>query len=150
MHLQYPYLAIPTCNIYHIRNENGNYSLPINEHPEMLIGTFNKILEYTRPVYLDLYHFFYSSMKITDYLVITGTSFNDKGINSIIIDWLSVSEVLNKDIKIVIIHPCPNNLRRSTRPAIRRSVFENSQKKYFSIIPKSIENTEWNEIRKYL
>ena len=57
--------------------------------PLILIGTTNKILEYSHGVFLDLLSRFQRILKGADILVVSGFSFADVGITNNIFDWLS-------------------------------------------------------------
>jgi len=57
----------------------------------MLVGGFNKILNYTGGVFADLFCAFRSALYRTTELVISGYGFGDKGVNRAIIEWLHSS-----------------------------------------------------------
>ena len=62
--------------------------MPVGESmPLLLIGTFNKVAEYSRGIFLDLHHRFRSTLREADRLVVCGYSFGDKGINTAVIEW---------------------------------------------------------------
>ena len=60
----------------------GKSTLLLLDRPEMLIGTFDKMLEYTMGIYADLFAGFRAGLRRLDILVISGYSFSDKGVNA--------------------------------------------------------------------
>lgn len=54
----------------------------------ILVGTFNKIRDYTSPPFLDLLVEFRRQLQETDWLIVSGYSFGDKGVNAVLDRWL--------------------------------------------------------------
>jgi hypothetical protein len=69
----------------------GGVGLTAIEGPLLLIGTFNKIPEYTRRIFLDLYYQFRRLLNRATILVSCGYGFADKGINEQILEWYTVT-----------------------------------------------------------
>jgi hypothetical protein len=105
--------------------------------PELLVGTFNKMLQYTSRIYADLHCQFHYSLRHSQRLVICGYGFGDKGINTGIAEWIDSLS----DHKIIMVEPNPAELKGRARPAIVKYWDE------LTIIPKGIEETSWHEIR---
>ncbi|MCX6969247.1 MAG: SIR2 family protein [Verrucomicrobia bacterium] len=63
----------------------------MDETPLILAGTFNKILQYSSPVFLQLLGEFHNTLQCADRLAVCGYGFADKGINSLIANWMSSS-----------------------------------------------------------
>ena len=85
--------------------------------PLLLIGTFNKITEYSSRIFRELHYYFRSTIKKAGQLVVCGYSFGDKGINSEIIEWLYG----DRKRRLVIIDPAdPDSLRINARGAIQK------------------------------
>lgn len=101
---------------YHTTTQDGELQFPIDGRPLLLIGTFNKIAQYSSGIFLDLYYHFRTTLREADQLVICGYGFGDKGINSELIDWYYDQ----RGRRVVVIHPDPDNLVAAARPAIRR------------------------------
>jgi len=131
-------LGIPLKDFW----KTGSRDYPPKGRPEMLIGTHNKILMYSGPIYVDLHSLFYRSLQATDILVISGYSFNDKVINTRVIYWLSS----NPKNKIILVHPNLKNLKMSARPAIARQLDFWREQKKLSVVEKRIEATLWSDI----
>lgn len=66
----------------HTKTSDGDWQDAIDGRPILLIGTFNKISEYTRGMFRDLHRRFRSMLRELDQLVVCGYGFGDKGINS--------------------------------------------------------------------
>ncbi len=139
-----PILAIPlTKDIWHMGDK---LPMPLSGRPEMLVGTFNKMLSYSKTAFSDLYCSLCKSLNNTARLVISGFSFNDKAINSRIIEWM----ISNNDRRLVIIHDEPPRLKLASRPAIARKIDQWIKDDRLRFVAKRIENTCWDEIRAQL
>ena len=114
-------LGIPFNDRHHTkaRNPNRGYS---TFRPTLLIGTFNKIRNYSSDEFLDLRYQFRETLRKTDKLIICGYSFGDKGINSELLHW--VNKQHNR--QFIIIHHNPTKLRTGARPAIQRFLQEHT------------------------
>ena len=98
------------------RSVIADFFRSVDARPHMLIGTFNKMSEYTRGMFLDIYYNFRRKTNEADTMIICGYSFGDKAINGEIIYWYT-----NKPgRRFVIIHHCPKRLIENARPSIRR------------------------------
>jgi hypothetical protein len=87
--------------------------------PNMLIGTFNKLQEYLSFIYEDLYQASQTAIEQCENIIISGYSFNDKGINSNLVKWL----LLDHSKRIIIIHPDFEDLRRKARGAYNKFIY---------------------------
>ena len=81
----------------------------MDETPLILAGTFNKILQYSSPVFLKLLAEFYQTLQGSHSLLVCGYGFGDKGINSIIGDWMSG----NMERHLFVVDPEPFDEKRS-------------------------------------
>ena len=54
----------------------------------ILIGTHNKMSDYIKDLYLELYYRFYRNLNYHNILITVGYDFNDRGINQKIFNWL--------------------------------------------------------------
>ena len=98
-----------------LQSEDGTLRYASNGRPELLIGTFNKLAEYSQGISLDLYYRFRATLNSADQLVICGYSFGDKGINTVILEWFAAKP----GRRFVIIHPEPDSLIKNARGAIK-------------------------------
>lgn len=133
-------------DIDHSRNKDGRLMRSRPPEPLILTGTFNKVGEYTGSIYSDIYSTFKTLLKTTNYLVVSGYSFGDKGINTAIVEWL-FNNIRNK---IVVIHPDSSRLlKQVARRAIQR-IANDIAPENFTTLAKSIEKVSWGEIKKLL
>lgn len=100
-------------DIDHIKDTNDSSLYRINRHL-ILIGTFNKMFEYLTDIFIELQFRFFKMLLESDLLVISGYSFNDKGVNFNIRRFAKSSF----EKKIIIINPDPEELRRNARGMI--------------------------------
>lgn len=133
----------PDWDIWHTKSPQGQLQWPIDGRPMFLAGTFNKMFQYTSGIYADLYCHFYRSLPHSQRLVVSGYGFGDKGINTRIAEWIYSAP----DRRILLIHPEPENLKRSARGAISNKWDEWIDQRTLNILPKRIEDTSWDEIR---
>jgi hypothetical protein len=96
----------------------GNYLPPAELEPIILVGTFNKMLYQARgDSFLDLLCLFRRRLASTDRLVISGYGFGDKGINGIIIEWLT-----SPGHSALLIDPTPEDTLDRGRGAVQSLV----------------------------
>ena len=112
-------ICIPPKGQYQqrLQAEDGTFCYAPRGRPELLIGTFNKLAEYSQGISLDLYHRFRTTLNQADQLVICGYSFGDKGINTVILEWFYAKPDRRR---FLVIHPDPEDLIRNARGAIRK------------------------------
>ncbi len=117
---------------------------PLNYRSEQrpLIGTFNKIRDYIKPPYFELFATFRRQMGRIQHLYVSGYSFGDKGINTILVEWLYGGE----DSKLWILHENEVQLLRSARGAIRNLWGQVARTK-MDVYPSYLEKCEWQELR---
>ncbi|HLO13304.1 MAG TPA: SIR2 family protein [Anaerolineales bacterium] len=129
----------------HTLNPEGKrqYSLgPNGPRPAILMGTFNKMFNYTMGIFADIYCLFRQALRDTNSLVIIGYGFGDKGVNTQIIEWA----YLSANNKIILIEPNPEKLKIRARLAIQKHWDRWLMQKKFKIISKGIENVTWEEL----
>jgi hypothetical protein len=110
--------------------------------PKILVGTFNKMLNYLTDIFTALFCLFYYHLSNAQRLVICGYGFGDQGINTRIIQWFYSSP----DHKITIIHPAPEKLKRAARGAISNKWDEWISQNRLIILPKRIQEITWSDI----
>jgi hypothetical protein len=110
--------------------------------PHILIGTFNKMLEYTGGVFLDLLYQLRHRLRLTTNLVVCGYGFADKGINTQLAEWI-YSNAANR---ICVIHPQPNNLGNSARGAIKNKWEDWKKNRRLIVLPKRVECVTFEKI----
>lgn len=131
-------------DIDHTKNINNELQLAFG--PELLIGTSNKILNYPRSLYSEMFFRLHSTLKRIDSLIIVGYGFRDKAINSKIIEFMNCS---SNNRLIIIDKKQIEFLREMARPAIQKSLDLWIRNKQLFYIDESIQNVDWNKIKKY-
>lgn len=131
-------------DIDHAKSPTGDLmrSTPEKE-PQILVGTFNKIYGYAESIFSDIYCQFRTLLSRSQYLVVSGYGFRDKGVNTTILEWL----YKDREHKIIVIHPQADQLLQTdARNAISRA-FTGIARNNFVFISKFIQNTSWQEIK---
>jgi len=124
--------------------ESSKYNSTYEDNPVFLIGTFNKMFDYTNnDIFLQLYHIFYTLLNRIKTLIISGYSFSDKGINTRLYIWMGS----NPENKIIIIHPNCDGLKNSARGIISINCDDWEEKKKLIPISKGIERTTWEKVK---
>lgn len=119
----------------------GKISIAVDGRPMFLVGTYNKMLEYTTGLYDDLYNRFYTSLRLLKRLVVCGYGFGDRGINLRLLKWINTSS----DRKIIVIHPNPDELRNSAGYVIRRI-----GEPRIEFIASGIQDISWADVKRQL
>lgn len=138
--------AKPGTDVDHSRGPNGS---PQHSYPWMsrlLMGTHNKLLEYTFNPSRELVLGMSRTLAQTDSVIVAGYGFHDKGINSQLILWLYAQ----KSRKLVIVNPCFDALRKQANPAFRRLLEMNEQSGQLALIESKFEDVSWDEIRSHI
>ena len=125
----------------HTKADDGTFQWATDGRPWLLIGTFNKISEYSQGIFRELHYRFRSTISEADQLLICGYSFGDKGINSEIIEWF----YSKRGRRFVIIHPDPTKLREGARGAISNKWDDWRNKGSIIFIEKPLERVTVDE-----
>jgi hypothetical protein len=133
-------------NIYRNKSINGKSQTTFDYYPRVLIGTYNKLYEYSSGIFLDLILLLYQHLENVDNLIICGYSFGDKGINNRIINWVYKKQKR----RIVIIHKNIEKLKKDAKGEISNKIDLWINNDVLKIIPKKIEETNWKEIKSNL
>ena len=133
-------IGIPPPGVFHDHTEtpDGDGQIAVDGRPLLLIGTFNKISQYTSGMFLDLHYRFRATLGKANRLVICGYGFRDKRINEEIIDWIYGKH----GRRLVIIHPCIEDLVRNARGVIRNHWRELTDNDCISPVSKRFEETD--------
>ena len=130
-------IGIPlTAYPYHTRTVDGILQNPDDGRPMLLVGTFNKISDYSQGIFRDLHHEFRSMLRKADQLVVCGYGFGDKGINSEVIDWYYA----NCGRRFVVIHPDRQELVSRARGAIEKHWNEWKHRDSLTFLEKRLED----------
>ena len=110
--------------------------------PLLLIGTFNKMSEYSSRLFSDIHCRFRQALNWSDRLVVCGYSFGDKKINEVIIDWV----FRNSSHRLVVIHPDPQQLIKHARFAIQQNIGEWERDKSIVYIEKLFQDIDQSDL----
>lgn len=137
----------PTKKLY--KDDNAYFGFKIHHHrPLVLMGTINKMIEYSSDFWIDLQWMFKNMLSESDFLIVSGYGFGDDIVNSRLLVWLGTK----KERKIIIVHAEPENLTNgslnmlfdelewSTWTALRNEG-------RIILIRKWIEDITWKEIK---
>lgn len=114
----------------------------IDERPRILVGTFNKMLNYLTYIFTALFCLFYHHLSNSQRMVISGYGFGDQGINTRIIEWYYSSS----DHKITLIEPNFEDLKKRSRGAMLDKWESWPKQGRLKILPRGIEDITWAEI----
>jgi hypothetical protein len=104
---------------WHLVDNAGNQiDPPADGRAQILAGTFNKILSYPSPVYLEQHGHFRAALDAADAVVVSGYSFGDKAINTQLVGFLRDGSAR----PFVVIHENPKEAIAKARPAIYYAV----------------------------
>ena len=131
-------------DVSNIRHVDGDMEDSIDGRSEILIGTFNKLLEYSRPLYFRLTVHFDRILADHDTMLVAGYGFGDKGINTRIIDWLEDLE----DRRLIVLHEDPTGLLRGARGAVRNHWEDWTEAKRVVVAERWLADTSYEEIRR--
>lgn len=130
-------------DFWHTKSPQGQRQWPVGGRPMLLVGTFNKMLQYTSDIYADLHYQLHRSLRHAQQLVVCGYSFGDKGINTRIIEWIYSSS----NRKIIVVHPELEKLKRAARGAISKQWDEWIKQRKLTTLTKTIEESSWQNIK---
>lgn len=129
----------------HARGPDGELlEFPVGGRPQILTGTFNKILQYGSGVYADQHYCFHEALASADALLVIGYGFRDKAINSRIVAWAERPG----QRKMVVVHGSPAELGTRARGAIREKWNRWQQQGLLAFVPEYLSaTTTWPSIR---
>jgi hypothetical protein len=136
----------PDWDCWHTINPSGKRQYPAGGRPLILVGTFNKMLQYTSGIFADLYCLFRQSLKTTHRLIVCGYGFGDKGINSQLIEWMGQSN----ENHLIIIHNEPEKLLKGARGAIQNNWQGWLKNNRLIKIRSLIQDISWSEIKRQI
>lgn len=123
---------------YHTRDSHGRLQLPVSSRPLFLVGTFNKIADYSQELFSELLYCFRAFLASVDRVAVCGYSFGDKGVNAALINWLYGCH----DRQLIVIHRDPDRVRATARGAIAHKWDKWEQSGCLRIIEKWIQDLD--------
>ncbi len=118
------------------------------QRPEILVGTYDKMLEYTHDIYLDMFHLLYKRLidMDTKNLIICGYGFGDIGINNILHYWIGLPGIR----KAIVIEPDIDGMLNRASPSISKRWKDLIETGRFVKIPKGIHEIDWQCVKSKL
>ena len=117
---------------------------PDGGRPLLLIGTFNKISDYSKGIFGELLYSFRSTIREASQMIICGYGFGDKGINANIIEWYYAE----RGRRFIVIHPEIDELLKNARGAIRNKWTRWDKEDNLILIEKRFEDVDIDEFEK--
>lgn len=118
-------------------------AVPPPGRPLLLVGTHNKVREYSSLIFVELYYRFIKALHEARPVIVSGYSFGDKGVNRLLADWIET----HTSPRMVIVHQEPERLLAAARPAIREKWQGWVADGRLQLIRKWIEDTTWSELK---
>jgi hypothetical protein len=116
---------------------------PNSGRPYILIGTFNKMLGYLAGVYEILFDQLKSTILESEYIIISGYGFGDKGINARLTNWLFSSQAR----KMILVHPDRETLISNSRGSFKINIMNFSSKNpKVILLEKKFEDINYDDI----
>jgi len=118
------------------------WSAKDGRQPCVLVGTFNKMLDYAAEPFFDLHAAFVRSLRRTDRLVVCGYGFGDKGVNRFICNWMAA----DPGNRMVVVDEKAASIRERARGAIARSWSRWLESHRLTRIDQKLEHVTWRQI----
>ena len=109
---------------------------------KILVGTFNKIRDYSRPPFFDLQATFRQQMDKVDYLMVSGYSWGDKGVNAVLSEWM----YKRTQSKLLVLHADGDQCLERARGAIW-NLRERCGKARMFTYPSHLNDCGWRDLR---
>ena len=111
----------------------------------ILAGTHNKLEDYSYSIFSDLIAEYTRLLLTTDYVIICGYGFGDRGINSRLSNWLG----LDSKNQIIVIHHEVEKLKDNIKfPAAE--LFEYKDTDQINFMEKKFEDIQWDDVKKFM
>lgn len=101
-------------DVDHCRISNGQSLHNISNTPKILTGSYNKMLDYNFGIIKQIHNKFDVMLDNHNTIIMSGYSWNDRGINGRLFDWLFSSE----NNRIILLHKRPNDIRNKSKSAM--------------------------------
>ncbi len=132
----------PDCYPQRMKSDGG-IQYAEDGRSRCLVGTLNKLEEYSTEMFCNLHSCFRSTISAVDRLVICGYSFGDKGINERIIEWIRGGE----SRRFVIIDPHREDLKTNACDVMKNDWDMWEKNESIKIIPKRLECVDIDDLK---
>jgi hypothetical protein len=131
---------------WHTQDTQGRSQTPVPNRPLFLVGTFNKLGDYSQQLFSELLNALRVFLSAADRVAVCGYGFGDKGINAVLINWLYGGQ----HRKLVVIHRDPQGLQAAARGAIANKWNDWRDLRCLSTIEKWIQDLDGDELESCL
>lgn len=139
-------VGIAYCrDIEHTTSEDGRRQFLTSIRPIMLVGTFNKYIDYSSAIFATIHSRWRLALDTTDRLAICGYGFGDRGVNAQIVEWVYG----RRGRRLLVINPDINQLRERARGSIRNRWEEWVDGRVLETIDARIEDLDGDEIKRF-
>lgn len=142
------FAKVESADPFHARDRRGR-RLPLPSkgmRPLLLLGTFNKMLDYTGGLFADLFCLFRRILMQSRCLIVSGYSFRDKGVNRVLVEWLNRAP----SHTMVVVHSDRQQLRTTARGALRNPWDELVGRGQLRFVESRFEDATWGTVRSLL
>lgn len=112
--------------------------------PVILVGRFNKELSYASSPFAELFSAARASLREVSRLVVSGYSFGDKAVNTMLVEWLYGAPKGSR--QLIVAHADPSNVRIGSRGAIGNKWNAWIKGGLLLEIPKFLGDLSWPEL----
>lgn len=107
--------AIPDqTDLWHNPDSKGRLRRPYGHSPQILAGTYNKVLGYGFGPAAEMHYRFHQALREHNLIVMSGYGWNDKAINTRIVEWLRGP----RKKRLILYHKHPEDLRERSKSAM--------------------------------
>lgn len=129
-----------TYDFDHARTKSGRL-LEIAVRDQLLMGTFNKIRDYSREPYFNLNDRFRRLLAQSGVVIASGYSFGDKGVNGVLANWM----LSKRQRRLIVLSADPSGWIEGARGAIRNLVLRRSGQ--LLTHPRYLCDCTWHELK---
>jgi hypothetical protein len=146
LHGSIDWFLLPNKKIGIVGSHEAGLTTPIITRPLLLVGTFNKMTEYTTGIFADLHCHFHRCLHQTHFLVCCGYGFGDKGINRKLSEWINA----DRQKRLILVHAKPGEALDGGRPAIANNWRSWHKQKKLLFVKKWIQDVSWDQVKQAL
>lgn len=138
------YAILTGSDNWHSKRADGTMVTLLFEDGNLLTGA-NKSQQYLFGIFGELFYRFFTMLRSTDRLVVSGYGWNDYAINRKLLEWFR----LNEHAKLLLIHKDPEDLIHHSRYLTNSMFDELKNSKKFLVLEKWFEEVTFDEIMSF-